>query len=1297
MLYKLSKSGLTTYIGTTDFVDEPNYSGANVIQSMCYDHDENKMYWYAHSQTYHAGTYINIGVTYEVDFSDASCTRIGGTGTSGYTSLFVPTDRTSDIFTPNVTATGIEITPSGVTMAVGQSRRLIAEWKPWNAVPGTVTWESKNKEVATVNVNGVITAVAEGETDIIATVSINDNGAIKIVTHTAKVKVVASVGNIYAYLIRDYNNAGNENSWVTYSPSDPERVTVIGTGSAQQMWQGGAYYNGYVYTVVAESWEEDNVLYNGTALYRFKVTPGNIASETKLTEQTFIKRISDIEVGNLAFDYSTGRMYGVDYTNGGLCLVDIETGGIDLLGTFNGDLSAAVMPAMCVTANGNIIGSDMYGNIYLVNPDTMYCTKLASITPDSWFYASMTYDHNTGNIYWNPCMDAENSDLYLIRVDDENPTADTTEIIELGAVSTDAGVEQTVMFTIPDVEPETKYIQVEDIQITNGETLTGLVGGSMMLKTVTTPLRPTANAKQWKSSDESVVKVDHFGNMTFVSEGTATVAVTISNKGENVAGPFFDTVTVNVYPAAGEMAAFLAYDEYGTSYFDFWISIKDYDPQHSVVGSGMIGTYSLRTGEYYDGYFYAYNDVGKFYRISKDNYNDYVTLGSHGLPDNDQVLSMAFDYTTGTMYALTLHIGGQPGYLEKVDLRNGPLTNLHQLDTCISAFAADETGTLYGVGAPGPYDTASIYRIDKETGSCTLLQELPDGGCAYTGDNYMTERMYSPQMTFDYGTNRLYLNATNKYKGYESHNYGLYMIQLVGEETEKEISFIANLGRPALDLRDKVNLGHVFLGLLCAVPEDDEISNDIVTGIILSKGAARLEVGGSMQLSANVSPDGATDKSVIWSSENEDVAMVDETGLVTGVSTGTAVITATSVSNEAINATCVVTVLKTTEDDTPSTAYTISASQESLVSFDPELPSTTAKKIAALSGGNRIVGMDVMSDNYLYYIVDEGTFPSLYRYDLTTKKATYLGDLEVFIGNVSDMAYDPVNKLIYVVSGFYVFQFEEHRLRTDDLNKYSGYLDTSKADMPLSTMHAVTCKDGFVYFLGSDNGASLYRVNDEFKELTFIRNVGVNTVSGKCEMAYDSRTELFYLTDAGDRLYSFSGDGDTVNMVGDGWDINGLAINPDGVPENDPLPSPKPTLDPTPTPDPTPVPDNPFKDVKVKDYYYEAILWAVEHGITSGITSDMFGSELGSTRADVVTFLWRAAGRPEAETKEVTFEDIEVDAYYYDAICWATENGIAAGYGDNLFAPDFNCTRAEVVTFIWRALKDSDRFIEETA
>ena len=167
--------------------------------------------------------------------------------------------------------------------------------------------------------------------------------------------------------------------------------------------------------------------------------------------------------------------------------------------------------------------------------------------------------------------------------------------------------------------------------------------------------------------------------------------------------------------------------------------------------------------------------------------------------------------------------------------------------------------------------------------------------------------------------------------------------------------------------------------------------------------------------------------------------------------------------------------------------------------------------------------------------------------DLVTQRATSLGDLQVFIGDAADMAYDPVHNLIYVVSGYYIFQFEVDRLKPGTLNPYSGTFDVTKANISLPTLHAVTCKDGKVYFLANNNGNKLYSIGDALNTstLTYIRDVDVNTISGKSEMTYDSATQKFYLTDAGDRLYSFTENGSDVTLIdvlGDGWDMNGLAI-----------------------------------------------------------------------------------------------------------------------------------------------------------
>ena len=112
---------------------------------------------------------------------------------------------------------------------------------------------------------------------------------------------------------------------------------------------------------------------------------------------------------------------------------------------------------------------------------------------------------------------------------------------------------------------------------------------------------------------------------------------------------------------------------------------------------------------------------------------------------------------------------------------------------------------------------------------------------------------------------------------------------------------------------------------------------------------------------------------------------------------------------------------------------------------------------------------------------------------------------------------------------------------------------------------------------------------------------------------------------------------------------------------------------------------SPFADVSTDAYYYEAVKWAAENNITGGIGSGLFGPDLTCTRGQIVTFLWRAAGSPEP-TALSTFTDVAADAYYAKAVAWAVENGVTTGTGDGKFSPDAPCTRGQAVTFLWRAL-----------
>ena len=113
--------------------------------------------------------------------------------------------------------------------------------------------------------------------------------------------------------------------------------------------------------------------------------------------------------------------------------------------------------------------------------------------------------------------------------------------------------------------------------------------------------------------------------------------------------------------------------------------------------------------------------------------------------------------------------------------------------------------------------------------------------------------------------------------------------------------------------------------------------------------------------------------------------------------------------------------------------------------------------------------------------------------------------------------------------------------------------------------------------------------------------------------------------------------------------------------------------------------DNPFLDVNETQYFYEPVLWAVENGITNGATATTFGPFSNCNRAQVVTFLWRAAGSPEPSETESPFTDVLQSDFYYKAVLWAVENGITNGLTATTFGPGTVCNRAQVVTFLWRA------------
>ena len=109
--------------------------------------------------------------------------------------------------------------------------------------------------------------------------------------------------------------------------------------------------------------------------------------------------------------------------------------------------------------------------------------------------------------------------------------------------------------------------------------------------------------------------------------------------------------------------------------------------------------------------------------------------------------------------------------------------------------------------------------------------------------------------------------------------------------------------------------------------------------------------------------------------------------------------------------------------------------------------------------------------------------------------------------------------------------------------------------------------------------------------------------------------------------------------------------------------------------------------MQATDYFYAPVLWAAEKGVTSGTAPNTFSPANACTRGQTVTFLWRAAGSPEPKSASNPFTDVKADAYYYKAVLWAYENGVTTGTSATTFSPDATVNRGQVVTFLFRSVK----------
>ncbi len=193
-----------------------------------------------------------------------------------------------------------------------------------------------------------------------------------------------------------------------------------------------------------------------------------------------------------------------------------------------------------------------------------------------------------------------------------------------------------------------------------------------------------------------------------------------------------------------------------------------------------------------------------------------------------------------------------------------------------------------------------------------------------------------------------------------------------------------------------------------------------------------------------------------------------------------------------------------------------------------------------------------------------------------------------------------------------------------------------------------------------------------------IEALGHDYVNGKCTRCEDALTSKFEDVKAGDFFFDpvewAVENGITTGATATTFDPNGKCLRGHVVTFLwRAAGSPEPTKT-----------ENPFVDVKESDFFYKAVLWAVEEGITNGLTATTFGPYAECNRAQVVTFLWRAMEKPAPASTEHPFTDVAEDQFYFQPMLWAVENGITNGLTNTTFGPNATCNRAQVVTFLYR-------------
>ena len=1013
-------------------------------QSMTYDKDTNSLFWAFYS---YSG---DVGTLHQIDLTANTITKIGTIGGKAEVVGLLTLDETG--FTlPEVTLESIAVDKDLVTLLAGGKQTVNVLKNPWYADAADYIWTSEDETIAKVDETGMITAIAEGTTTIVVT---TEDG---LYSAECTVKVVNPTSDLYGFsMISDTTY----NQWISFSADDTS-IEVLSEGDFVTFY-AGEYVDGYVYA------------YNASGeLYKIDATT---FEKTKLSGD---KCEGNSYIGDMAFDYSTGFMYGFhmdEYGCTNLVVIDTMTGDFETVAVDLVNEYYTPMLSLAIDTDGTMYMLSMDGLLYTYDVASESLTKIGYT---GYSASSMTQclavDHNTGDLYWYMVGNS----TALMYVDKTTGSA-----LPLGSV--DGHSQIVAMYAVPESVPARPTVAVESFTA-GAETITLLENAVVSIPVSVKPFNATDRTITWTVADETVAAVEN-GMLVGKKAGTTTITGTVA--GLNV------EISVEVIAATGALTGYVLTDLADGS-GQFWGNFLDYDLS-SGEGLAMGDTYMMYAGEYYDGKIYGYGPDYEtynytFYVIDRETFA--VEKAISCASDAPDVVEMAFDYSTGTMYAVagTQNVMNS-NTLYMIDITDGSFYKVADLATQMMTLACTESGEMYGVDVEG-----YLYQIDKTTGALTEI-----GHTGYYANQYQS-------MAYDYDTGNMYWAQVY----YDNWSWSTTTALLLVDVTDASVVDLGVIGTMGCD----VTALHI-------VPEKTvEVQTPEITGVMLSKTSELLAVGETFKLTAKFAPISVVEVAgnIVYTSDDTAVATVAEDGTVTAVAAGTAVITATCGD---VSATCAVNVAGSDTE--------LYIANPNGLEVSPLLDPTTISETFTLptEAGLTITEACYNQDGYFYAVDEAG---DLWKFTEDMVQVEKIGNVSAQLEGAEDLVDDQTEVVIcdleanaftgkvYALVGFVGYWSEEYYIYEVNTDTAAGtmtmFVDYSvgrPGDIAFMSATDVAIYDTYQDYVYQADISTLY---SDVAQLAFVQF----TVSSGDHLSMTYSKDLNYLFIATDDWYHGNG------------------------------------------------------------------------------------------------------------------------------------------------------------------------------